>query len=258
MPGSAKTSQVLLSTATVMIGGLSDLHGLHPTAHSIGLVKNVSVQGDPQFTELTQGIANDVVMSVKTGDGVRVSFEVYEFTLRNLAYAAGLDGSGVAYDPIAQTYNVNTASGTSVVCASTPTGIAAGDYIFVQEAEDDVVHIAKVASIATNTITLAAGFAIPAGMTFTNAARVGKVKRVDIGGSLSQPEVSVKIVGLLPKNNHPVTILLPKAKITKGLGVSFSSDNFASMPFELTPYAGVPGDPFYNDYGTKKMVLFPR
>jgi hypothetical protein len=260
MPGNAKTSKMLLSTATVMIGPLDKLHALNPVEHSIGLVKNVMLASDPQFTELTQGLTNDVVMSVKTNDGVRLSMEVYEFTLRNIAYAAGLDGSGVNYDTMGATYTTSAApAGTTVTCStSVATFIATGDYIFIQNDQSDVVHIAKVATVATTTITLATGFAIPAGAGFTANSRVGKVRRIDIGGDTVQPEVSAKIVGLLPKQNEPVTILVPKLKITRGLSMSFSSDNFSNMPFEFTPYAQNMEDPMFGEYGAKKMIIFPR
>lgn len=260
MTGLAKTSQVLLSTATVMIGATSDLHALNPAEHSIGLVKNVSVSSDPQFAELTQGLQNDVVMSVKNGVGLRMSMEVYEYTLRNMAYAAGVDGSGAGFAPITTTFTAaSNPAGTSVeVDSDASSEISTGDYVFIQNQMDDVVHIAKVASVATVNITLAAGFEVPAGANFTAGARVGKVKRIDIGGQTTQPELGAKIVGLLPKNNEPVTILIPKLRITRGLGMSFSADQYSNMPFEFTPYAGIPGDPFYGEYGAASMVMFPR
>lgn len=263
MTGLAKTSQVLLSTATVMIGAPSDLHSLNPTEHSIGLVKNVSISSDPQFAELTQGIQNDVVMSIKNATGLRMSMEVYEYTLRNMAYAAGLDGSGTSFAPITTTWTASAdPAGLSVkVTTDISSELSAGDYIFIQNGQDDVVHIGKVASAAfttETTITLAAGFEIPAAAGFTTGARIGKVKRLDVGGQTSQPELGAKIVGLLPKNNEPVTILIPKLRITRGLGMSFSADQYSNMPFEFTPYAGIPSDPHYSEYGAASMVMFPR
>ncbi|TIT61156.1 MAG: hypothetical protein E5W90_32965, partial [Mesorhizobium sp.] len=73
MAGNAKTNKFLLSTATVMLGALADLHKLNPAEHSIGLVKNFQLTGEAQFTELTQGIRNAVVMSVRTGEGLKTS-----------------------------------------------------------------------------------------------------------------------------------------------------------------------------------------
>lgn len=258
MTGLAKTSQMLLSTATVMIGPTADLHKLNVADHSIGLVKNVQVASDPTYVELGQGLTNDTVISVRNGDGLRLSMEVYEFTLRNLAYGMGLDAAGVAYDPITvlTTTTAALAANASTVPITAAANIAAGDFIFIQDGVGDHVHIAKVASIATLTLTLATGYEVPKAMA--TGARVGKVKMLKMGGTIWQPTLAAKIVGLLPETNTPITYLIPKMKIQRGFNMAFSSENFANMPFELMPYAGLPTDPFYSEYGPSKLVMFPR
>ncbi len=262
-PGIAKTSAFMLSTATVMLGPVADLHKLNALEHSIGLVKNFQMTADPQYIELTQGIANNVVMSVKNSEGIKASMEVYEFSNRNLAYAAGLDGSGIAFDQAAAPVLLSAASTTNTVKVGSDvsTDYAVGDYIFIQKGTEDVVHIAKVKTVAfatgATTITLEEGFEIPATVTFGVGDRLGKVKKISVGGQTFQPELSAKIVGILPKDGKPFTIMLPKIKVTKGLATAFQSDNFSNMPFEFTPYAGLPGDPFYGEYGSASAILFP-
>lgn len=266
MAGNAKSKNFLLSTATVMIGPAADLHKLNPAEHSIGLTKNVQVTADPTYVELTSGIKNSVVMSVKNSDGLKVSMEVYEYTLRNMGYAAGLDASGVSFDSIDTIWLASAAYSatpkTIEVGSDISSALSAGDYIFLQNGTDDKVHIAKIASavFATSktTITLAAGYEPATGVVFPIGSRIGKVKRIDIGATDVQPEFAAKIVGLLPKDNAPFTILLPKVKITKGLGVAFQTDNFGNLPFELTPYSGVDSDPFYSEFGTAAAILFNR
>lgn len=259
MAGLAKTKSFMLSTATVMIGPAEKLHQLNPEEHSIGLVKNLQMTADPTYVELTQGLNNAVVMSVKNAEGIRVSMEVYEYTLRNLAYAAGLDASGASFDPIDDIYVSSAAVATNNKIEITGThDIVAGDFIFLQNGLDDKVHIAKVASVDSGEITFAAGYETPTNTTWPVGTRVGKVKQIKMGGTMVQPEMGVKIVGLLPKDNAPFTIFLPKAKVTKGMGIAFQSDNFGNLPFELTPYAGVPGDPLYSEYGEAVAVLYPR
>lgn len=266
MPGTAKTSQFLLSTATVMLGPLADLHNLNPAAHSVGLAKNFQMSLDPQYTELTQGITNSVVMSVRTSEAIRASFEVYEYTLRNIAYAAGIDASGVSFDSSAglalSTASITTAATSIVVTGDVTTTYPVGTYFFIQAGTDDLVHIAKVSAVAfssPNTTITFTGFAIPTGVTFPVGSRVGRVRKVDVGsGVLFQPELAAKIVGILPKNNEPFTILLPKVKVTRGLNVAFDSANFTNLPFELTPYSQTTTDPFYAEYGGASAILFPR
>ncbi|RWP44298.1 MAG: hypothetical protein EOR04_05090 [Mesorhizobium sp.] len=262
MAGNAKTNKFLLSTATVMLGALADLHKLNPAEHSIGLVKNFQLTGEAQFTELTQGIRNAVVMSVRTGEGLKTSCEVYEFTAKNLAYAAGLDGSGTGFDVVAELSALGAAAvaaDDSITLAVAPTqAIAGGDYLFIQKGQDDYVHVVKVASVLATEVTLATGFEIPTGMTFPIGSRVGRLKRVDIGQYVAQPDLACKVTGILPKDNTPFTILLPKVKVTRGLGISFASDNFSNMPFEMQPYEMVTTDPFYSEYGQGQAILLAR
>ena len=269
MPGIAKTSQFLLSTATVMLGPTTDLLNLNPAAHSIGLVKNFQMSLDPAYTELTQGITNTVVMSVRTSEPIRASMEVYEYTLRNIAYASGLDASGAGYAPLTGLY-LSTASITAAATAIVvPTDVTStftvGTYMFIQADADvnsDVVHIAKVTAVSyssPNTTITFAGYPIPTGVTYPIGSRVGILKKVPLGqGILFQPDLSAKIVGVLPKNNEPFTILMPRVKLTKGLNVNFDSGNFTNMPFEITPYSQVSTDPFYAEFGPAAAILFPR
>jgi hypothetical protein len=267
MPGTAKTSSFMLSTATVMIGPKANLHSLTVADHSIGLVKNFTLTSDPAYVELTQGLRNSVVMSVRNSDGLKASMEVYEFTPSNLAYAAGLDGSVASFAPMQSLLTLFSAvasGATTAVVAGDQTGagkLAVGDYIFLQSGQTDVIHIAKISAIAyaapNTTITFAA-FPVPTGVSFAVGDRLGEVSRIDIGGQTNQGDYGAKIVGLLPKDNTPFTILLPKVKITRGLSVAFASDNFSNMPFEMSPYSMTAADPFYADYGDAVAVLFPR
>lgn len=267
MAGAAKTKNFMLSTATVMIGPPEDLHKLNPDAHSLGLVKNFQMSADPTYIELSQGIKNATVMSVKSNDGIKCSFEVYEYTAKNLAYAAGLDGSSMISTAAMKTIWIASAAyakaGKTIEVSSDITSdLGAGDYVFLQNGVDDKVHIAKIASAVyattKTTITIATGYEPDDDVGFPVGSRIGKVKRLDIGNEDVQPEFSAKVVGLLPKDNAPFTILYPKVKVTKGLGVAFQTDNFGNLPFELTPYAGVPDDPFYSEYAEASAILFPR
>lgn len=266
MPGTARTSSFLLSTATVMIGPQADLHNLNPAAHSVGLAKNFQMTFDPAYTELSQGITNSIVMSVRTSEAIRASFEVYEYTLRNIAYAAGLDASGVTFDSTTG-INLSTAQITAAAVAIVVTGdqtpvYPVGTNIFIQAGTDDIVHIARVTAVAFatgNTTITFTGFPVPTGVTFPIGSRVGKVRKVEVGsGVLFQPEMAAKIVGILPKDNAPFTILMPKVKVTRGLNISFDSANFTNLPFEITPYAQTTSDPFYTEYNGASTILFPR
>ncbi|TGV92692.1 hypothetical protein, partial [Mesorhizobium sp. M2E.F.Ca.ET.154.01.1.1] len=86
----------------------------------------------------------------------------------------------------------------------------------MRQRQDDYVHVVKVETWtdATKTATLAAGFEIPTGMTFPVGSRVGRLKKVVVGQTVTQPDLACKVTGILPKDNTPFTILLPKVKVT--------------------------------------------
>lgn len=258
--GMARTSEFLLSTATVMIGPSAKVYELTPADHSLGLIKNIQVTTDMSMTELTQGTQNTVVSSVTTQVQSRISGEVFEYTARNLAYGAGLDASNPAeYVSNTSTFNLATAitsGGTSVaLAAGQGSTFNVGDFVILQDTlVPDRLHIGKVASKATDTLTLASGFAMPAGTAFPIATtKIYRVQQIQVGALASNPTFGCKLVGLLPGTGEPVTLIFPKIRITKGINLAFQSDNFSNMPFEFVPYNLVPGDAYFAEFGAQKM-----
>jgi hypothetical protein len=262
MAGEAVTSKFLLSTATVMVGPSSKVMELSPALHSLGLIKNVQVTTDMQSVELTQGTQALTVTSVATSNQVKISGEIYEYSARNVAYAAGLDASGVAFDPSTITGLLSTAitvGGATVVLVSA-TGFAVGDTIVIQDTlVPDRLHVGLISVITTNTLTLAAGFVMPTTSAFPVATTiVYRMRDVKIGAVPSIPTFGVKLVGVMPDDASPVTLIFPKVRIMKGFQMSFQTDNFANMPFEFTPYALLSTDPYFAQFGSMKSFAVIR
>lgn len=240
MAGEAKTTDFLLGTATVMFGPPADVFDLTPDEHGIGLTKNVSVTAEPSFTDLTQGVRNSNVYSVMTGNVVRAACEVYEYTAKNLTYAAGLDGAAIAATAAV------TATASPILAAATDvpvdlaTGISIGDWIVIQDGDSDKVYIRTVTAIVTNTLTVDSALpnAIPAG------SEVRQSSLIKIGGKETQPFLGCKIVGTLA-NDETISMIFPKVRVTNGFNLSFSSDDFQNMPFEMTMYDLVSSDANY-------------
>ena len=249
------TNQFNIGVSTVMIGPMKDVKNLTPEEHSIGLIKNFSLTSEVNEVTLTQGLRNTQVDSQVTGVTTRLSMEVYEYTAKNLAYAAQLSGENFT---LTGNYALKTAitggvSATSVVLKDVPSAsqsdLAAGDTIALQvtgEKDYDKVYLATVASaswesdsqeddsIGTLTVTLTS--AIPSGWNFAVDDRVFFVNMIPVGSDEPQPYYGVKIVGILPNGNEPVTIICPKAKVSAGFNIGFTTDNYGNMPFEFTPY----------------------
>lgn len=274
MTGEARSAAFLLSEATVMIGPLASLWDLNPATHSIGLVKNFTMASNPAFTELTQGVKNSVVYSVLTRNQVTCGMEVYEFTAKNMAYGLGLDGSGMTLMPtgysLKSAINGSSAPGVTAATFDTDSDVTgnfdAGDWIAIQHPTLlDTVHIAKLSADATQTGTGTlthtlnfTGFGVKTGVSFPAGSKIYKVTRLEVANGLQPPFLAAKVVGILPEESRPITLIVPKMKITKGFNLAFTSQNFGNLPFEFTPYDLLPADPNYSEFQNRGLAaLFP-
>lgn len=258
MAGDARSNQFNIGVSTVMIGPMDKVEELTPEEHSIGLIKNFSLTSETSQVELTQGIRNKRVDSQVTGVTTTMSFEVYEYTAENLAYAALLDGANYV---TGGTYTLAEAvtggdSATSVVISAEEDISAkfpAGSKIQLQASgakKFDKVFLATVsgASFETNKLTLTLKSAIPTGWSFSVGDKVFGANVIPVGSEEPQPYLGVKIVGILPNGNEPVTIIVPKAKVSAGMTLGFTTDNYGNLPFEITPYDLTPSDALYEKY----------
>lgn len=262
MPGLALTNDFLLNTATVMIGAPTELKQLNPTAHSVGLVKNLKITGDPKLIELTEGVLNDVVATTKVSLGLKVAWEMWEYTSKNLAYANGLDPTSGTYAAKAAAYsvsaNASSAASSIHISGDHTSTLTAGTWITIYESTDDLIHVAKVASSAFGSdtaITLTAGYELPFAVTAA-AGKVGLANKIDVGLDNSDNFFSMKVVSFFSAGQIPLVLAFPKVKLTKGFDLTFTTDNYANMPFEATIYRPVPGDSFYDtDFKVSVSVL---
>lgn len=252
MAGEARSEAFLLGTATVMLGEPADLFSLTPSANSIGLVKNFSLGADASYTELTQGVRNQVVFSVKTGNKIMASMEAYEYTAANLSYALGLEGYA-APAAVNTTTTVQATSTVSLLKLLSAATLTVGDYITIQTGAQDNVFVRRIAGIATNDVTLDVALpAVPA-----TGAIVKKANVVPVGSQTDDTVLSAYIVGTIADGTE-VAILLPKIKVTKGFNMAFNSGDFQNMPLEFTVYDLIPTDAHYArfaEYGNCSAMI---
>lgn len=248
MAGEAKSEVFMLGTATVMIGPMADVFDLTPLDHSVGLVKNVTITSEPSYTDLTQGVKNSIVYSVMTNNAVRASMEVYEYTSRNLAYSLGVEGGKLTPVEVATTISAATTSGATSITVTSATGITVGSWIVIGEGDNLVVR--QVTAIATNALTVRA---IPG--VLLAGTRVRAASNIAVGSKANQPFFGVKIVGV-DAGNRPITLILPKVRITNGFSLAFASDDYGNLPFELTLMDLVPTDALYAQFSDKQAMLF--
>lgn len=251
MAGEAKTSSFMLGTATVMLGPQEDLFDLTPELHSIGLVKNFRVMSEPAYTDLTQGVTNRVVYSVMTGNTVRASMEAYEYTAKNISYALGLEGVGVAPQTVATTVETLAAAEAVVVLVDDELGFAIGDHIMIQDGADDRVYVRQVTAVTAGSLSFTQPLpaAVPVGAT------VRKATAIDVGARDVGTYLSAKIVGTLADKSE-VVLLCPKIRITNGFSVGFTTEGFDNMPLEFSFYDQLVADPFFTQFNGKQAQLF--
>lgn len=374
MAGEAKTIQFNVSDGTLMIGPQGEGYNLTPEKHSVGLIKQLSCSSTKNRIELTQGLQQLVVDSQVTGNDVSVTADVYEYTAKNLAYAAGLDGAN--YQPGKTYYLKEAVNGdgdstdkVTIFSDADPSAyFAEGQHLLVQakySGADDRVALGVVKSTqytapaggakATGTITVVAqpsatdqvrignkallagtDFAIGTdesetaaniakcevegvtlvaneavvtitaneigtegnsvtlttnasdkftlsgvalsggqdgtkgyfeitlndplaeGMSFVAGDSVITVSFIKVASNDETPYVSVKMVFVLPNEKEPTVLVSQKARVTNGFTLASTTDNYASMPFEITPYMLLPSDNGYDRQKKCRLELYKK
>lgn len=251
MYGLAMSNRFMLGAATLLLGPQADLFNLTRAQHSVGLIKNFALTAEPTYTDLSQGVKNTVVYSVMTGHTARASAELYEFSAKNIAYTAQMNGATMEVATNIETTLSAAVAGssgtpaTSVTVASA-TGLAVGDWILIQDptTPDDAV-VRKISAIATDTLTTNPNIQ----RNLANGSTVRRVNFIEVGTKQEQPFFSAMIHGVLA-NGDEVSIALPKVRVTNGLNLSFATNDYGNMPIELGIYDLVPTDPHYAQFGS--------
>lgn len=256
-PGTALTGRFHFSTATLCIAPMAEQKAINPLLHSVGLVKNLRLEGTPSKVDLTQGLQNDVVATQTNGMPITGSAEVYEHTSKNLAYGLSLDPAGIVEMAAPQGITGSVASSATTVTTAAGNSFGVGDWGYIQENRDDQVHIFKVSGVAGSAITFA-GYPVPTGMSFSAGARVGRFNKINADPVQMDNNYAVRVIGIAVDQKTPISVHFPKCRITKGFGMGFSADNFSNLPFEWTPMTPVASDPGYDADFRDKMSIFSR
>lgn len=247
MAGEARSIDFLVGTATIMLGLPADLRDFRPETHSIGLVKNVKLMAEATYIELTQGIRNSVVHSIKTGEPVRASSEVYEFNAANWSYALGFSGYNIVNTELETTVTTAVAAsslGTDTFDVTATVGYVVGDYVMVQVGYDDVVIPRRITATTTG-VTPTITFDAPIkNVAVGIGSKIRRCLVVPVGRKSEQPFLAAKIVGSMA-DGREIAIEIPKLRVTKGFDITFQTSDYANMPLEYTVYDQVPSDAQY-------------
>jgi len=267
MSGNAKSQKFMLGTAEVMIGNPEDVYNLNPVDNGVGLVKNFSIEASKDQTELTQGRTNDIVVSLTTGQTTRGSFEMFEYTTKNLTYALGLEGSQLiapTEKALEVSATVSFSSGSVDVAFEDATdiqNIVMGNRVLVRDPATDTIIVGTVTAVsgisgnATSGATMTVSIPdVTASNGVTAGSYVSLVNVLDVGSTDTDRYYSAKVQGQLADGQW-IVLLIPKIRVSSGLTMSFTTDNFGNVPFEFTPMKPIGGDPFYAQFKGKVAEL---
>ena len=249
-----KKSAFMLSSATVMMAPAfsTDVYSLTPEDHSVGMVKEVAIPLESSQIQLTNGVSQATVASRRTSVQPSISFTSYEFTAQNVARSLAMSGTlGAMKRGVLTT--AAAAAATELVLGSSPVpgeagsaitalgDIPAGSTLLVQRPSpsQDYVFPTKSSGAATGaaspwTVPIAANYAIPAGMSFPIGSLVWVVPA--LRPNIDQDDLfCVKVTGTLDSYDRPVTVVLPKVRVSRGFNLSFTETEYGGMPWELMP-----------------------
>jgi hypothetical protein len=253
MAADVKNNAFLLGEATLMIAPYADatsVFELTPAAHSLGMVRNVTLSQEQDQIELRKGIMQNLVDSKKSNVRTSLSAEVFEFSAQNVLYSLSLAKSATAIKRGVLKTAANGAQATIVVNTDPLPGEAAsgitaagdipnGSTILLQIPGDQNDYVLPVRVTAATTASgqdYTVTAAVPTGMNFPAGTKVWVVNEVDVASTAEQDFFKVKVVGTLSNNERPVTLILPKVKVSRGFQIQFDEGNYTSMPFEFSPY----------------------
>lgn len=246
-----KSPSFLIGNATVMLAPRTvDVFSLNPDAHSVGLVKAVTVGMEADTIDLRHGIQQNLVDQKRSGVRLTTTFEGYEFTAQNLYRALGY--ADVAFQRKRGTLAAAAAAGSTTlsitsnpIAGETASGITAvgdipsGSTVLIQKAgQSDFVFPVRTLGATTGagpySVTL--DDAIPTGTSFAIGDTVWVVNELNVGSQEDSDFFGMKIVGTLSNDDVPVVVVFPKVKIIRGFNLSFSETDYSNMPFEISPF----------------------
>lgn len=264
MAGEAQSINFAAGAATIMVGDPADLRDFRPETHSLGLVKNVKIMAEASYIQLTQGIRNEVVHSIKTGEPVSMGAEIYEYNAKNWNYALGFSGYDVTVTSAVHYVTTAVAAsslGTSTFDVDAVAGYTVGDYVNVQVGDTSDSVIPRRITATTTTPTTVTFDAPIKNQEIPVGAAIRKVNIIPVGRQSEQPFLAAKIVGTMA-DQVEVVIEIPKLRITKGFDLTFQTSDYANMPFEFTCYAQVPTDAQYarfkNEFDKATAVIYSQ
>lgn len=239
-----KTSALVLSNATVMLGNMGEGFNLTPAEHSIGLFKEATVNAELSYTGLTQGIRQSLIDEQITAQNITISGSGYQFGLSQIKYALGMDGHGMDVTTVqAQTTLAATETATALTLDDASDFTVGDTLVISPRGDEDASLVAIISAISTNTVTLDR----PLAMAVPSGSKVYKGQVLRIGGdSHVKAYKSMKVVAHTTKG-LPITFIVPKVAQSNSFTMALGGD-YAKLPFTFKSFALSSEEAGYAEY----------
>lgn len=228
--GAPVTNKFQIGTAELRVGPMTSAMKL-VQANSVGLVDSCSVTIGQESVDLEGGFPKQLMDSAVVRQTAEVSTVLREYSRRNLKMAIG-DGVTTAVADVATTVGTAASAAATTLIVASATGMSASDLVVAYPVgTPETVQIVRVASIATNTLTL--DTATPLLFDLAVGAVVFVAKQVAIGAVSQTNYMSASIVQKENSSGRPLVWNFWKASISGNLEYATNASDFASTTMTL-------------------------
>jgi hypothetical protein len=229
--GAPQTTKFQIGVAEVRIGPMSLANKL-TQSNSIGLIDSVTVEISQDSVDLEGGFPRSPVDTAIIRRNGQVTATLREYSRKNIKVMMGEGVETVTpTDAASLVVNDVLTDGTSIsVTPGDGSLFSAGEIIVIyKEGEPEHLTVARIQSIATDTITLDTDTPLLhdyAGTTDT--IHVFNAQPVGIGSVQTTNYFSAQIVQTERKTGRPVGFNIWKATIASGMTIASNAEDFAS------------------------------
>lgn len=230
--GAPVTNKFQIGTAELRVGPMTSAMKLLQT-HSVGLVDSVSVTIGQESVDLEGGFPKQLMDSAVVRQTAEVSAVLREYSRRNLKVAIG-DGVTTAVADVSTLVATAASTAATSVAVTTGTGanFTAGDLIVSYKANTpETVQVLRVASIATDTLTLDSDTALLFDLAVGDPIFIAK--QVAIGAVSQTNYMAAMVVQKENSTGRPIVWNFWKASISGNLEYATNADDFASTTLTL-------------------------
>lgn len=248
--GSPVTNKYSIGTAELRLGTLANANKL-TQSNSVGLIDQATLEVTQNSVDLLGGFPRVIADTAIVSQEATITATLREYSRRNFNVLVGEGAADPTTDVNSLVVTSLAQGGTSFdVTASDGSNFAAGDIIQIyKDGENENVTLARIESVATDTITLDSD--TPALFAYDGTADtiyVYKAEPVAIGAISQTNYFAVQLVQTERSTGRPLTFNFWKGAIGAGMSFATNAEDFASTELNiklLQPAAleyGVGGD----------------